>query len=60
MSVKEFYEKMYGDDKTSPAKRSLYSSILDSLLRRFGIDRYRLTYQFLPGGDFILDIGIKK
>ena len=57
MSVKEFYEKMYGDDKANLPRPSLYSSILDRLLRRFGIDRYRLTYQLLPGGDSVLDIG---
>ena len=57
MSVQDFYDQMYGDDKPGPPKPSLYSSLLNRLLIRFGIDRYRLTYQLLPGGDSVLDIG---
>ena len=57
MGVKEFYEKIYGDDRPDKPKPSLYSSILERTLGRLGVSRYELTYQLLPGGNSILDIG---
>ncbi|MBA7700763.1 Ubiquinone biosynthesis O-methyltransferase [subsurface metagenome] len=57
MGVKEFYEKMYQDDRPDKPKPSLYTSILEHTLGRFGVNRYELTYQVLPGGNSILDIG---
>lgn len=57
MSVKEFYEKTYQDDRPNTQKPSLYVSILERTLGRLGVNRYELTYQVLPGGDSILDIG---
>lgn len=57
MGVKEFYEKMYADERPSQRKPSLYSAVLGRMLGRFIIDRYRLVYQVLPGGNSLLDIG---
>ena len=56
-SVQEFYNKAYQNDQPSPTKPSLYQSILERTLGRFMVDRYKLTYQILPGGDTILDLG---
>jgi len=57
MGVREFYERIYQDDKPNQPKPSLYTSILERTLGRFGVNRYELTYQVLPGGNSILDIG---
>lgn len=60
MGVKESYEKMYRRDRRdrpNQPKPSLYTSILERMVGRFGVNRYELTYQALPGGNSILDIG---
>ncbi len=57
MGVKEFYDDMYRDDKPQQTRLPLYSRILSATLGRFSVNRYELTYQVLPGGDTILDIG---
>ncbi len=57
MGVKEFYERMYRDDKPNRPKPSLYSQVLERTLGRLVVNRYEQTYKLLPGGDSILDIG---
>ena len=57
MSVQDFYDDMYRHDKPNKPRFSLYTSVLNRMLARFGVDRYRLTYQLLPGGDSVLDVG---
>lgn len=54
MSVKKFYEGMYGDNRAGQLKSLPF---LYRKLRRFELDRYDLTCQFAPGGDSLLDIG---
>jgi len=53
VSVKEFYERMYGDSQEErPKLPLLYRS-----LRRFETNRYQLAYEAAPGGGSALDIG---
>jgi SAM-dependent methyltransferase len=53
MTVKDFYENMYGDQ----AKRKSKLPFFYRTLRRFEINRYNLAYQLAPGGNSVLDIG---
>lgn len=57
MGVGEFYERTYQEDRPNLPKPSLYSRIMERLLGRFILDRYKLTYQAIPEGESILDIG---
>ena len=57
MGVGEFYQKTYEDNRPNLPKHSLYSRIMERLFGRFIIDRYKLTFQVLPEGESILDIG---
>jgi SAM-dependent methyltransferase len=56
MGVQDFYESIYRGDKPKP-KPSLYSRVLTATLGRLLVNRYDMTYEILPGGDTILDIG---
>ena len=53
MSVKEFYEKMYGDERTDRPK----SPFLYRKLRRFELNRNDLTFENTPEGGMLLEIG---
>jgi ubiquinone/menaquinone biosynthesis C-methylase UbiE len=53
MSVKEFYEKMYGDERTDRPK----SAFLYRKLRRFELNRNDLTFENTPEGGMLLEIG---
>ena len=57
MSAGQFYDRYYEDGNPSRHKPPLYSRILDRLLRRFIVERYALTFEALPAGETILDIG---
>lgn len=53
MGVKEFYEKMYGDNRTDKPKQPF----LYRKLRRFELHRTDLTFENIPGGERVLEIG---
>ena len=55
MGVKEFYEKQYGDNRYDTDKLKL--PFLSRKLRRFELDRYDLTFENIPGGERVLEIG---
>ncbi len=54
--IQQYYNKIYGSSRTVERK-SLYSSFMNYLLRKYGVTRYNLALQHLPGGESILDIG---